>query len=105
VHPNNRRLVHTNGPSRQLRSHAIVQHAAVPNAATRGGWRVSVHAPHAAIYFPEPSCRALQFLISRSVWQAEEAVANLPVRLAVRVRWTARRATRRVLTRHSPRVL
>jgi hypothetical protein len=37
LHPNNRRLVHTKGPSRQLRCHATVQHAAVPNAATRGG--------------------------------------------------------------------
>ena len=37
LHPNNRRLVHTKGPSRQLRCHATVQHAAVPNAAPRGG--------------------------------------------------------------------
>jgi hypothetical protein len=28
LHPNNRRLVHTEGPSRQRRCHAIVQHAA-----------------------------------------------------------------------------
>ena len=32
----------TKGPSRQLRCHAIVQHAAVPNAATRGGLHDSV---------------------------------------------------------------
>ena len=36
--------------------------------------------------FPlEPSCRALQFPHAVSVWQAEDAVANLPLRLAVRV--------------------
>ncbi len=35
---------------------------------------------------PEPSCRALQFWINPVwVWQAEEAVANLPLRVAVRV--------------------
>jgi hypothetical protein len=34
---------------------------------------------------PEPSCRALQFWSPVSVGQAEEAVANLPLRLAVRV--------------------
>jgi hypothetical protein len=43
LHPNNRRIVHTTGPSRQLRSHAIVQHAAVLNAATRDRLYVSVH--------------------------------------------------------------
>jgi hypothetical protein len=37
----------TNGPSRQLRCHAIVQHAAVPNAATRDGLHVTVHTSHA----------------------------------------------------------
>jgi hypothetical protein len=43
LHPNNRRIVHTTGPSRQLRSHAIVQHAAVLDAATRNRLYVSVH--------------------------------------------------------------
>jgi hypothetical protein len=33
----------------------------------------------------EPSCRAFQFHHPVSVWQAEEAVANLPLRLEVRV--------------------
>ena len=33
---------------------------------------------------PEPSCRALQFRHPVRFRQAEEAVANLPLRLAVR---------------------
>jgi hypothetical protein len=61
VHPNNRRLVHTKCPSRQLRCRAIVQHTAVPNAATRGGLHVSVHTLHVAIFLPELVCRGLQF--------------------------------------------
>jgi hypothetical protein len=84
VHPNNRRLVHTKGPSRQLRCHAIVQHAAVPHAGILGGLQVSVHMPHAAI-FPRAFLPGFAVSIPRSVWQAEEAVANLPLRLAVRV--------------------
>ena len=52
MHPNNRRLVRTKGPSRQLRCHAIVQHAAVSHACILGGLHVSVHMPHAAIFFP-----------------------------------------------------
>ncbi len=82
------------GPSRQRRCHAIVQHAAVPNAATRGGLCVSVHMPKAPSPPPPPRSpasqslsllgRALQFAYPVLVWQAEEAVANLPLRLAVR---------------------
>ena len=84
VHPNNRRLVHTKCPSRQLRCRAIVQHTAVPNAATWGGLHVSVHTLHVAI-FSGACLPGFAVLISRSVWQAEEAVASLPLRLAVRV--------------------
>ncbi len=50
MHPNNRRLVHTKCPSRQLRCRAIVQHTAITNAATRGGLHVSVHTLHAAMF-------------------------------------------------------
>jgi hypothetical protein len=82
---NNRHLVHTKGPSRQLRFHAIVQHAAVPNAATRGRQYVCVHMPHAAIPpLPAALLAGLCSSTTRPVWQAEEAVANLPLRLAVR---------------------
>jgi hypothetical protein len=77
--------VHTNWP---------VQAASLPyhsparrllNAATRGRLYVSVHMPHAAIFFPGAFLPDFAFLMCFSVWQAEEAVANLPVRLAVRV--------------------
>ncbi len=81
---------HTKGPSRQLRCHAIVQHAAVPNAATRGGLYVSVHMPPVASspLFPGALLAALCSCgYPVSVWQAEEAVANLPLRLAVRVHY------------------
>ncbi len=73
------------GRSRQLRCHAIVQHAAAPKARA-AGLRVSVHMPHDAIVFPGSLlCRALQFCHQFRSWQAEEAVANVPLRLAVRV--------------------
>ena len=52
MHPNNRRLVHTKGPSRQLRCHATVQHAVVPNAGIRAGLHVSVHMQHARRHPP-----------------------------------------------------
>jgi hypothetical protein len=43
--------------------------------------------PHAAMSPPELFFLAgLCIWVSRSVWQAEEAVANLPLRLAVRGR-------------------
>jgi hypothetical protein len=83
-----RTLVHpSKGQSRQLRCHAIVQHAAVPKAGTRGGAaRLFAHVAHRD---RRPGAfllgRALQFGHPVSVWQAEEAVANLPLRLAVRV--------------------
>jgi hypothetical protein len=53
-------------------------------------------------FHPEPACRALQFSINPVwVWQAEEAVANLPLRLAVRVHCghRVRRGTLGVLKR------
>ena len=68
LHDINRRLVHTQGPSRQLRCHAIVQHTAVTNAATRGMLHVSVHTLHAAIFFSELVFRDLQFGYPVSVW-------------------------------------
>ena len=105
------------------------QHAAAPNAATRGGLHVSVHKSHAhrdlplhphpvprayrparrfarvcgahltrslprwgfpRLYDPQavpagPLAGLCSVQGSRWVWQAEEAVADLPVRLAVRV--------------------
>jgi hypothetical protein len=52
---------------------------------------------------PEPSCRALQFRNPVRFWQAEDAVANLPLRLAVRVHCghQVRRGTLGVLKRPS----
>ncbi len=58
----NRRLGHTKGLSRQRHCQAIVQHTAVPNAATRGGLYVSVHMPHATS--PEPSWPGFAVLAS-----------------------------------------
>ena len=107
LHHNNRRLLHTKGPSRQLHCHAIVQHTAGTNAATRtdtrGGLHVSVHTLHAAILFFGACLPGFAVSISRSVLQAKEAVANLPLRLAVRVHsghpvW---RGTLGVLNMHS----
>jgi hypothetical protein len=80
------RLVHANGPVRAASCDAI---GIVQHAATHGGLHVSVHTPHIAI-FPHSDISSRDFLpgfaisILRSVWQAEEAVANLPLRLAVR---------------------
>ena len=54
------------------------------NAATRGRLYVSVRMPHAAIFSPGAFLPGFAFLMRFSVWQAEEAVANLPLRLAVR---------------------
>jgi hypothetical protein len=60
------------------------QHVAVPNAATRSGLHISVHAEAQSVPVA-PLAGLCRFGIP-SVWQAEEAVANLPLRLAVRVR-------------------
>ena len=85
MHPYNRRLVHTEGPSGQLRCHAIVQHAAVPNTPRRAaGLHVSLHTLHAILSSAGACLPGFAVGISRSGWQAEEAVANLPLRLAVR---------------------
>jgi hypothetical protein len=89
MHPNDRLSGAHEASLTQLRCHAIVKHAP-----TRGGLHVSVHMQHAAINFPyQPSCRALQFGYPVSVWQAEEAVANLPLRLAVRAHCSQPRST------------
>ena len=73
-------------PCRRL-VHPEVEHDAVPNAATRGGLHVSMQiaARHDPCFPQEPSWPGFAVPISRSVWQAEEAVANLPLLLAVRV--------------------
>ena len=78
-----RRMVHAKGPVRAASCDAI---GIIQHAATRGGLNVSVHTPHTAIFPPEPSWPGFAISIFRLVWQAEEAVANLPLRLAVRVR-------------------
>ncbi len=78
------------GASRQLGCHGeFLQFAALrrhAQALTSGGLHVSVHTPHAAIHFPSPRAGVCSFDIPFRVWQAEEAVANLSLRLAVRVR-------------------
>jgi hypothetical protein len=68
------------GPSGQLRRHSSPCHA--KHAATRGGL-LTLRTPR---FPPRAFSPGFAVSISRSVWQAEEAVANLPVRLAVRVR-------------------
>ncbi len=80
LHPSNRRLVHTNGPvqATSLPCHRPARR--MLNAATRGRLYVSMHTLHAT-----PSWPGFAAVPSRTVWQAEEAVANLPLRLAVRV--------------------
>ena len=77
------------GPSRQLRCYAIVQHTAVRYAGIWGGLYVSVqHCRMPQSFFSlKPSWPGFAVWISRSVRQAEEAVANLPLRLAVRVHY------------------
>jgi hypothetical protein len=73
------------GPSRQRRCHAIVQHAAVSSAGIRGRLHVSLHPPHTAIFSPGACSPGFAVSPPHPVWQAAEAVANLPLRLAVRV--------------------
>jgi hypothetical protein len=75
------------GPSRQRRCHEIVQHAAVSNAGIRGqAARLFAPASHRHLFPRSLFARLCSFtILPRPVWQAEEAVANLPLRLAVRV--------------------
>jgi hypothetical protein len=74
----------TKGPSREFRCRAIAQH--VRNAATRGVLLVSVNTAHTRFFPPSLLARLYSLRHSVSVWQAEEAVSNLPLRLAVRGR-------------------
>ena len=86
LHPNNRRLVHTKGPSGQLRCRAIVQPArhVYKRCSARWAARLRAHAARRNLFFG--ACLpGFAVSISRSVLQAKEAVANLPLRLAVRV--------------------
>jgi hypothetical protein len=68
----------------------LVPHAGGLNGGFGGGVFISVPTPHAAHPPPPPPPPSLlaglrSFDIPFSVGQAEEAVANLPLRLAVRV--------------------
>ncbi len=83
MHPDNRRLVHTQGPvlAASLPCHSPAHSRYKRCHARRGALCTSPCTRNCA---GGPSRRALQFRHPVLVWQAEEAVANLPLRLAVR---------------------
>jgi hypothetical protein len=85
-------------PSRKLRCHAMPSTLRRAAGCTPPCTR-ALHEGSAA----EPSWPGFAVSPSRSVWQAEEAVANLPLRLAVRLRcgYPVWRGFRGILKRHS----
>ena len=84
--PNNRRPVHANGPveAASLPCHSPARRR-IERLRSRGRLHVSLHPPHTAIFSPAACLPGFAVSPPRPVWQAEEAVANLPLRLAVRV--------------------